>query len=370
MEEKMKQIRLGLIAIGMILCLVTSAAAEVNISIGLPRVSIGINLPLFPDLVPVPGYPVYYAPRLEANYFFYDGMYWVYQDDNWYASSWYNGPWWFVEPEYVPVFVLRVPVRYYRRHPVYFRRWRANEPPRWGEHWGREWEERHRGWDRWERRSAPAPAPLPVYQREYAGDRYPRGEELRNLHREKYRYEPRDTIVRQHSQKQLEIIATEPAQREMRKESESRGPRQQDSRQKAPARPGAQTPSREGEKVQRPTPAPTPKKQQDPAKAQRQQPVKEQQDRQAPETQERGRKSQAKEEPQKAKRDTGKDQRQQPVTEQQDRQAPETQERGRKSQTKEESQKAKRAREKEQKKDEEDDRDRKRDQDRDQGRDR
>ena len=37
--------------------------------IGLPGVSIGINLPLYPELVPVPGYPVYYAPRLKATRF-------------------------------------------------------------------------------------------------------------------------------------------------------------------------------------------------------------------------------------------------------------------------------------------------------------
>ena len=93
MEDKMQKIRYGLIVLWMLLCSVTSAAAQVSIGIGLPNVSIGINLPLFPELVPVPGYPVYYAPRVDANYFFYDGMYWVYQDDNWYASSWYNGPW-------------------------------------------------------------------------------------------------------------------------------------------------------------------------------------------------------------------------------------------------------------------------------------
>lgn len=66
-------------------------------------------------LIEVPGYPVYYAPDLDANLFFYDGVYWVYSQDGWYASSWYDGPWDLIEPEYVPYFVLRVPVRYYRR---------------------------------------------------------------------------------------------------------------------------------------------------------------------------------------------------------------------------------------------------------------
>src|SRR6476661_10613563 len=92
-----------------LLCSITSAAAQVSVGIGLPGVSIGINVPVYPELVRVPGYPVYYAPRMNSNFFFYDGMYWVYTDDNWYASSWYNGPWALVAPEVVPLFVLRIP---------------------------------------------------------------------------------------------------------------------------------------------------------------------------------------------------------------------------------------------------------------------
>lgn len=179
------------------LCPLTAAVAQVSVDIGLPNASIGINLPVYPRLVPVPGYPVYYAPRLEANYFFYDGMYWVYQGDNWYASSWYNGPWALVAPESVPVYILRVPVRYYRQPPQYFRPWRRDAPPRWGERWGHDWESRHGGWDRWNRRGAPARAPLPAYQRQYSGDRYPRVEQQPNLHGQHYRYHPRDATVRQ-----------------------------------------------------------------------------------------------------------------------------------------------------------------------------
>ena len=69
-------------------------------------VSIGINLPAYPRLVPVPGYPVYYAPSVDSNYFFYDGLYWVFDGDNWYESRWYNGPWSLVEPDAVPIFLL------------------------------------------------------------------------------------------------------------------------------------------------------------------------------------------------------------------------------------------------------------------------
>jgi len=165
------------------------------------QMSIGIDLPVYPELVVVPGYPVYYAPQEEANFFFYDGMYWVYQDDNWYASSWYNGPWWYMDPEDVPEFVLRIPVRYYRQPPAYFRGWQADAPPHWGEHWGGGWEQRRSGWDRWNHGAVPAPAPLPVYQRQYSGDRYPlQVEQQRQLINRNYRYQPRDPVVRQHFQ--------------------------------------------------------------------------------------------------------------------------------------------------------------------------
>ena len=116
-------------------------------------------MPAYPDLMLVPGSPVYFDPRGTVNYFFYDGLYWVYQGDEWYASSWYNGPWGYVYPEDVPLYVLRVPVRYYRQAPLYFRGWRDDEPPRWGEHWGHDWEQRRHGWDQWARTAVPRAAP-------------------------------------------------------------------------------------------------------------------------------------------------------------------------------------------------------------------
>jgi len=256
----MLKIRYAFILLGMLLCSVASAAVQVSIGIGLPNVSIGINLPAYPELVVVQGYPVYYAPRLEANLFFYDGMYWVYQNDNWYESTWYNGPWWLVGPEIVPVFILRIPVRYYRQPPAYFLGWRLDAPPRWGDHWGRDWEQRRSGWDRWNRGAAPAPAPLPAYQRQYSGGRYPRQvEQQQELHKQNYRYQPRDPVVRQHYQEQA--VQRAPAQQEKQGAPEERGSKQQDIQRSAPhqqdgpAAPRSQSPQRGGEDVQRLTPA-------------------------------------------------------------------------------------------------------------------
>jgi len=256
--------RYALVVLLGVLCSVSPAAAQVSIGIGLPSVSIGINLPSFPELVVVPDYPVYYAPRGDVNLFFYDGMYWAYQRDNWYASSWYNGPWGLVGPEVVPVFVLRIPVRYYRHPPVAWAGWRSEAPPRWGERWGHDWEQRRSGWDRWERRAAHAPAPLPVYQREYSGNRYPRVEQQQALQREKYRHQPQDPVVRQHYQQQ----GAQP--------------------QRAPAVSRSQPPKGGSEGIQRSAPAPVPPQQGGPAvqrQKQQPQPAVVQHEQQAPKSQ-------------------------------------------------------------------------------------
>ncbi|MBI2276588.1 MAG: hypothetical protein HYU74_04480 [Dechloromonas sp.] len=213
------------VALWMLFFAATSALAEV---------SIGINVSLFPAFVRVPGYPVYYAPRLGANFFFYDGFYWVYEDDNWYVSSWYNGPWRLVFPEYVPLFILRIPVRYYVSPPPYFRHWRPDGPPRWGQHWGRDWERQRSGWDRWDRKAAPAPAPLPTYQRKYSGDRYPEAEQQKALHNQNYRYRPREASVRQHIQEPAAQRAPAQVQRERQGAAEERRARQQDERRSRP----------------------------------------------------------------------------------------------------------------------------------------
>jgi hypothetical protein len=236
--------RRGLIVLWMLLCAATSAAAQVSIGIGVPGLSIGINVPVYPELVRVPGYPVYYAPRVAANFFFYDGMYWVYQGDAWYASSWYNGPWALVAPEAVPLFILRIPVRYYRQPPPYFRGWRPDAPPRWGEHWGPQWEQRRSGWDRWNRSAAPTPAPLPSYQRQYSGNRYPEAERQPALHGERYRYQPRDPVVQQHYEQQRMQGARPPAGQPYNQQPRMQGPLGR-AEQWAPGGPPAGAPRKE-----------------------------------------------------------------------------------------------------------------------------
>jgi hypothetical protein len=193
-----RKMRLPMAAILLAFGICGPAWAQLSVSIGLPSARIGINVPVYPHLIPVPGYPVYYDPRLDSNLFFYDGLYWVYAQDNWYTSSWYDGPWDLVEPEMVPDFVLRIPVRYYRRPPPYFLGWDREAPPRWGEHWGRDWDDRRRGWEHWDRASIPERAPRPTYQRKYSRDHYPRADQRQILRERNYHYQPREEVVRRH----------------------------------------------------------------------------------------------------------------------------------------------------------------------------
>jgi hypothetical protein len=172
-----------------------------------------------------------------------------------------------VAPDYVPLFVLRVPVRYYHRPPSYFRGWQADAAPRWGQHWGSAWESRRSGWDRWDRRAVPAPAPLPAYQRQYAGERYPRApEQQHQVRSQNYRHEPSDAVTRQLAQPPRQAP---PAQREReqgRDQRPSAQPAPREQPQPREQRPAAQPAPREQPQPrdQRPAVQPAPREQPQP----------------------------------------------------------------------------------------------------------
>jgi hypothetical protein len=75
---------------------------------------------------------------------------------------------------------------------VYFGGWRADAPPRWGEHWGDDWSHRRGGWDRRERDDRMRAAPLPDYQRQYDGARYPNRDAQRPLQERNFHFRPQD----------------------------------------------------------------------------------------------------------------------------------------------------------------------------------
>src|ERR1700733_16260612 len=65
------RIRTATFSVGVLCCGVFSAApAEISIDVGLPSAAIGLHVQQYPNLVPVPRYPVYYAADLNSNLYF------------------------------------------------------------------------------------------------------------------------------------------------------------------------------------------------------------------------------------------------------------------------------------------------------------
>lgn len=161
-----------LLALPILLAQAPAAQAQVIVggSVQAPGIGFSLNLASAPQMVQVPGYPVYVAPEVNANLFFYSGRYWAFQNDQWYASPGYDGPWRYVALLDVPAFVLRVPVNYYRAPPPYFVPWHGNAAPHWGEHWGRRWEGKRADWNQWDRSRVPRAVPPPAHQRDQAAN--------------------------------------------------------------------------------------------------------------------------------------------------------------------------------------------------------
>ncbi len=108
-------------------------------------VSIGVNIvsppppppPAYvveapPQLVVVPGTPVYYAPSLNVNFFAYGGRYYTHHKGAWFVATTYSGPWTFIAVERVPQPVFAVPVAYYKVKPGHMKK--GGGPPPWAGH--------------------------------------------------------------------------------------------------------------------------------------------------------------------------------------------------------------------------------------------
>ena len=69
------------------------AGVNVNVGIGIPVPLPVVVVPAPPAMVIVPGTPVYYAPGLDVDVFFYGGYWWTPHQGYWFRSNNYNGPW-------------------------------------------------------------------------------------------------------------------------------------------------------------------------------------------------------------------------------------------------------------------------------------
>src|SRR5437667_10199884 len=114
----MRRTSLGIVlAAGLLAEPARATDVHIGINIGTlpPPPPVVVEAP--PPLVVVPRTPVYYAPALPYNYFYYGGLYYTLHEDHWFYAASFNGPWSFVTIEHVPRPILAVPVPYYTVHP-------------------------------------------------------------------------------------------------------------------------------------------------------------------------------------------------------------------------------------------------------------
>jgi hypothetical protein len=126
MTQRLSRVFMLAAAVAM-LCLGASAmASDVKINIGLGVPPMVLTAP--PQLVVVPGTPVYYAPDVSANLFFYKGRYYTVANGVWAMAPAYNGSWAVIQIGQVPAPVVAVPVEYYKIPPGHLKK---HGPPPW-----------------------------------------------------------------------------------------------------------------------------------------------------------------------------------------------------------------------------------------------
>jgi hypothetical protein len=113
-------------------CLVQAGPAladSLSIGVQTNSLSLGINIGAPPQVVIVPGTPVYQAPSLPYNYFVYRHRYYLFHEGMWLSAGHYNGPWTVIALERVPQPILVVPVNYYKVPPGHWKQ--KHGPPPW-----------------------------------------------------------------------------------------------------------------------------------------------------------------------------------------------------------------------------------------------
>jgi len=113
----MKRPAAVLLVLSALFCLAAppaSAGVDVNVNIGIPFP--GFHVEAAPEMVMVPGAPVYFAPRVSVDLFFFDGFWFTRDHDHWYRGHDYRGPWKEVNARYVPPPVHRVRSDYRARY--------------------------------------------------------------------------------------------------------------------------------------------------------------------------------------------------------------------------------------------------------------
>lgn len=111
------------------------AGMDVSVNIGIPAVVVAEP----PEMILVPNSQVYFAPSVQAELFFYRGIWYTRSGHRWYRGRSYRGPWAVASPRTVPGAFGRLPGNY---RTVYVREervpyghlkkhWKHHEERRW-----------------------------------------------------------------------------------------------------------------------------------------------------------------------------------------------------------------------------------------------
>ncbi len=211
----MKKILLGIILLTLVNVVPIPAMARVDVSIG-----IGIPLPppvVFPAppaviVLPDTNY-VYVVPDIDADMFFWYGLWWRLWDGRWYRSRYYDRGWAYYDR--VPSFYFDLDPRWrqhYRNHNWYGHRWNYERIPtrRLQQNWGR-WQN-NRYWERHGTWGVQSYKPRPPQQRlELRHQRQQQYQQRPQIQRPQQRYpQPRGQQKMEKSQHQKSRGKPEP----------------------------------------------------------------------------------------------------------------------------------------------------------------
>jgi hypothetical protein len=126
MPRRLPRVLMLAAAAAMLVTTTLATAQDVKIDIGIGVPPIVLTAPT--QLVVVPGTPVYYAPDVSANLFFYKGRYYTVANGVWSMAPAYGGPWAVIQIGQVPAPVVAVPVEYYKIPPGQLKK---HGPPPW-----------------------------------------------------------------------------------------------------------------------------------------------------------------------------------------------------------------------------------------------
>src|SRR3989442_10129620 len=110
----MRRTSLGIVlAAGLLAAPARATDVHIGINIGVPPPPPPVVVEAPPPLLVVPRTPVYYAPALPYNYFYYGGLYYTLPQDHLVYAPSFQRPWRLVPIQHLPRPDLPRPGRYY-----------------------------------------------------------------------------------------------------------------------------------------------------------------------------------------------------------------------------------------------------------------